>query len=81
MAHRLTKFRGQRQKWFAFRFTGRDDDIAIDGADAEFSAWKWTALATLPQLIVPFKRQLYSELVAEFGPVAERAKEKERRHG
>lgn len=75
------RYRGQEQKWFAFRFTGADADIAIDGTHPEFSAWKWAPVATLPQLIVPFKRQLYSELVAEFGPLAEQAKKKERRHG
>ena len=79
--HRLSVFRGQRQKWFAFRFTGTDADIAIDNAHAEFSAWKWTPMATLPQLIVPFKRRLYSELVNEFGHLAERINEKGRRHG
>jgi putative (di)nucleoside polyphosphate hydrolase len=75
------RYRGQEQKWFAFRFTGTDADIVIDGTHPEFSAWKWTPVATLPQLIVPFKRQLYSELVAEFGPLAQRANKKERRHG
>jgi len=75
------RYRGQEQKWFAFRFTGTDADIAIDSAHAEFSAWKWTPLATLPDLIVPFKRQLYSELVSEFGHLAVPTKEKGRRHG
>ncbi len=75
------RYRGQEQKWFAFRFTGTDADIAIDNAHAEFSAWKWTPMATLPQLIVPFKRRLYSELVNEFGHLAERINEKGRRHG
>jgi putative (di)nucleoside polyphosphate hydrolase len=75
------RYRGQEQKWFAFRFTGTDADIAIDGAHAEFSAWKWAAMATLPDLIVPFKRQLYSELVSEFGHLAVPTKEKGRRHG
>lgn len=59
-------YRGQEQKWFAFRFTGVDADIAIDQADAEFSAWKWAPMAALPDLIVPFKRRLYEELVSEF---------------
>jgi putative (di)nucleoside polyphosphate hydrolase len=75
------RYRGQEQKWFAFRFTGTDADIAIDSAHAEFSAWKWTPVATLPQLIVPFKRQLYAELVSEFGHLAVSTKEKGRRHG
>jgi putative (di)nucleoside polyphosphate hydrolase len=75
------RYRGQEQKWFAFRFTGTDGDIAIDSDHAEFSAWKWTPVATLPQLIVPFKRQLYAELVSEFGHLAVPTDEKGRRHG
>ncbi len=74
------RFRGQEQKWFAFRFTGTDADIAIDNADAEFSRWRWAPMATLPSLIVPFKRRLYTELVAEFGHLAEATDAKGRRH-
>lgn len=66
------KFRGQRQKWFALRFLGDDGDINIATEHPEFSAWKWAAMADLPDLIVPFKRQLYRELVAEFGHLAGR---------
>lgn len=73
-------YRGQEQKWFAFRFTGTDSDIAIDNEHAEFSAWRWAPMATLPELIVPFKRELYAALVAEFGHLAEQEKEKWRRH-
>jgi putative (di)nucleoside polyphosphate hydrolase len=75
------RYRGQEQKWFAFRFTGADGDIALDSDHAEFSAWKWTPIATLPDLIVPFKRQLYSELVSEFGHLAVPTDENGRRHG
>ena len=65
------KYRGQEQKWFAARFTGRDSDIDL-AADKhpEFRAWRWTALKTLPDLIVPFKRGLYLsivEAIAAFG--------------
>ncbi|HET6224248.1 MAG TPA: RNA pyrophosphohydrolase [Dongiaceae bacterium] len=74
------RFRGQEQKWFAFRFTGVDDDIDIATKSPEFSAWKWAALAQLPDLIVPFKRQLYSDLVAEFGHLVEAQTKKGRRH-
>lgn len=63
------RYRGQRQKWFAFRFLGEDRDIRIDGEHAEFSSWRWVELAELPDLIVPFKRKLYEELVAEFAPL------------
>lgn len=61
------RYRGQMQKWFAMRFTGSDDDIDLAAAHPEFSAWKWVAAAELPQLIIPFKRQLYLDILAEFG--------------
>lgn len=62
------RFRGQEQKWFAFRFTGTDADIDITRhKHPEFSDWRWAAMAELPDLIVPFKRQLYADLVIEFG--------------
>jgi putative (di)nucleoside polyphosphate hydrolase len=66
------KFRGQRQKWFAFRFLGTDREINIATEHPEFSSWRWAELAELPGLIVPFKRQLYSELIAEFTPLIKR---------
>jgi len=72
------RYRGQEQKWFAFRFLGDDADITIDSDHAEFSRWRWTPMATLPDLIVPFKRRLYAEVVAEFGHLA--MPEKDRRH-
>lgn len=64
------KWRGQTQKWFALRFTGQDSDINIATAHPEFSAWKWTPVDTVVDLIVPFKRPLYEEVVAEFRPFA-----------
>ena len=63
------RFRGQRQKWFAFRFLGEDRDIDIDTKHPEFSSWRWAELEELPDLIVPFKRRLYEELVEEFAPL------------
>jgi putative (di)nucleoside polyphosphate hydrolase len=67
------RFRGQRQKWFAFRFTGADRDIDITSNDhPEFSAWRWASMADLPLLIVPFKQRLYQQLVDEFRPLIER---------
>ncbi|HXQ40668.1 MAG TPA: RNA pyrophosphohydrolase [Candidatus Udaeobacter sp.] len=67
------RFRGQRQKWFAFRFLGQDGDIDITTHRPEFSDWKWAPMAELPSLIVPFKRRLYADLLAEFGHLAEAA--------
>ncbi len=60
------RYVGQAQKWFAMRFEGADADIRIDGAHAEFSAWRWVAPERLPALIVDFKRSLYEAVLAEF---------------
>ena len=64
------KFRGQTQRWFAFRFEGDDSEIAINpppgGHEAEFDAWEWKPMEELPGLIVPFKRTVYERVVAEF---------------
>ncbi len=60
------RYRGQSQTWFAMRFLGEDRDINIATEHPEFSVWRWAAHQDLPELIVPFKRQLYSEVLAEF---------------
>jgi putative (di)nucleoside polyphosphate hydrolase len=60
------QYRGQRQKWYLMRFTGTDDDINLATAHPEFFEWKWAEAATLPELIVPFKRALYQHIVREF---------------
>lgn len=61
------RFRGQRQKWFSMRFLGQDSDINIHTSDPEFCDWKWVRMEQLPDMIVPFKRDLYSALIKEFG--------------
>jgi putative (di)nucleoside polyphosphate hydrolase len=64
------KYRGQRQRWFALRFTGDESEIRInpppDGNQPEFDAWAWKPMAELPGLIVPFKRQAYGQVVTAF---------------
>ena len=60
------KWRGQRQRWFLFRFLGDDCDINIATAHPEFSTWRWIDPADLPRLIVPFKRALYEDVLAAF---------------
>jgi putative (di)nucleoside polyphosphate hydrolase len=60
------RYRGQRQKWFAMRFTGSDADIDLGTDHPEFDAWKWIRPERLPEMIVPFKRQLYIDILAEF---------------
>ena len=63
------RYRGQAQKWFAARFLGCDAEIDIEKhAHPEFSEWKWAPLEELPKLIVGFKRDLYTAIVAELGP-------------
>jgi putative (di)nucleoside polyphosphate hydrolase len=57
---------GQRQKWFAFRFKGRDADIRLDTHTPEFSDWRWAPLETAPDLVIPFKRAVYEEVVKRF---------------
>lgn len=68
------KFRGQTQRWFAFRFDGDDSEIAINpppgGHEPEFDAWEWKPMRQLPGLIVPFKRAVYDQIVAEFQHLA-----------
>ncbi len=63
------RFRGQRQKWYAMRFTGQHQDINIATEHPEFSEWKWIEMTQLPDIIVPFKRDLYQALVDEFSPL------------
>ena len=62
------KWVGQDQDWFLARFLGSDDDINIATDDPEFREWKWIEADRLPDLIVPFKRDLYRRLIAEFRP-------------
>ncbi|WP_011582761.1 MULTISPECIES: RNA pyrophosphohydrolase [Chelativorans] len=68
------RFRGQKQKWFAFRFEGEESEIAINPPpgdhEPEFDAWAWKPMEQLPRLIVPFKRQVYEEVVAAFRHLA-----------
>ena len=60
------RYRGQRQKWFAMRFTGTDADVDIATAHAEFRSWRWAPHHELSAMIVPFKRELYEAVLSEF---------------
>lgn len=60
------QFCGQSQKWFAMRFLGDDAEIDIDTEHPEFSHWRWAEPRTLPERIVPFKQQLYRDILDEF---------------
>jgi putative (di)nucleoside polyphosphate hydrolase len=64
------KYRGQKQKWFAVRFTGSENEIDIANpagtAHPEFSAWRWAPMQNIPELVVPFKRAVYERVVNDF---------------
>jgi putative (di)nucleoside polyphosphate hydrolase len=70
------RYRGQKQKWFALRFEGKESeiDVAHPGGGkhkAEFTDWRWERLSRMPELIVPFKRKVYEEVAAAFADIAE----------
>jgi putative (di)nucleoside polyphosphate hydrolase len=64
------KYRGQKQKWYALRFTGPDSEIDIKnpggGHKPEFIEWRWEKMSALPGIVVPFKRPTYESIVKEF---------------
>lgn len=62
------QYRGQRQHWFLMRFLGSDADINIATEHQEFRAWRWAEPGELVDLIVPFKRELYANVLREFAP-------------
>lgn len=68
--HRFARFRGQRQKWFALRFTGRDEEVdplaTRNGQPAEFDSWRWEKLDRVADLVVPFRREVYRTVAMRF---------------
>jgi putative (di)nucleoside polyphosphate hydrolase len=66
------RYCGQKQKWFAMRFTGSESEIVLErpGHKPEFDAWRWASIDELPDLIVPFKRDVYRQVVRDFAPLA-----------
>jgi putative (di)nucleoside polyphosphate hydrolase len=70
------KYRGQNQKWFAFRFEGADDEIDVRRPGGgkhkpEFREWRWERLERVPELIIPFKRAVYDKVAEAFRPYAQ----------
>jgi putative (di)nucleoside polyphosphate hydrolase len=61
------QYRGQSQKWFAFRFTGTDQDIDIAAHEPEFVRWRWAGADEVLRLVVAFKRPIYQAVLDEFG--------------
>lgn len=71
------RYRGQRQKWYAMRFTGDDSEINVvspAGHKPEFIDWRWEPIGNLPRLVVPFKRGIYRQVVKEFRKFARRTR-------
>lgn len=64
------RYRGQKQRWFAMRFLGSNADIDLDFHKPEFGAYRWASIVDLPDLIVPFKRDTYEQVVHEFRDIA-----------
>lgn len=65
------KYRGQEQHWIAMRFTGSDNDIVLDADEhPEFSKWQWVDLNQTLDLIVPFKKDVYTEVINAFSDIA-----------
>jgi len=73
-SHRLARFRGQRQKWFALRFTGSERDIdpltTRNGQPPEFDQWRWDRLDRVADLVVPFRRDVYLAVAQQFAEFA-----------
>jgi putative (di)nucleoside polyphosphate hydrolase len=71
------KHRGQRQRWFAFAFTGEEAEIDVHRPGggkhpAEFDAWRWESFARAPELVVPFKHDAYERVVSAFADIPDR---------
>jgi len=60
------RYKGQKQRWFLFRFKGTDSDVRIDQPHPEFAQWRWSTPDQVIAHIVPFKRDVYAEVVAAF---------------
>jgi putative (di)nucleoside polyphosphate hydrolase len=65
------RYRGQKQKWFAFRFDGDESEIDVlrpggGKYKPEFLKWRWEKLERLPELVVPFKQEVYRQVVKAF---------------
>jgi len=65
-------WKGQKQVWFAYRFTGADEEVKLDlHQPPEFDAWRWASLQEAPALVIPFKRPTYEHVVQAFAPFAD----------
>ena len=56
------KYRGQKQKWFVMKFTGKDEEINVNTKNPEFLSWKWIKISELTNIAVSFKLEVYKKL-------------------
>ena len=74
-------WKGQKQVWFAYRFTGEDEEVKLNlHQPAEFDAWRWASLQEAAELVIPFKRATYDQVIQAFAPYAD-AREPARARG
>uniref|UniRef100_A0A164ZDN2 Nudix hydrolase domain-containing protein n=1 Tax=Daucus carota subsp. sativus TaxID=79200 RepID=A0A164ZDN2_DAUCS len=62
-------WKGQAQKWFLFRFTGKDAEINLlgDGTEKpEFGEWSWLSPEQVLDRAVEFKKSVYKEVLEVF---------------
>ena len=64
------RFKGQRQKWFLFRFKGKDADFNLEAhpEEIEFSSFAWTDMSKIADMVISFKQDVYQKVVNEFKP-------------
>lgn len=65
------RYRGQTMKWYVMRFNGNDKEINIETEHPEFSEWRWANISELPNIIVPFKKNIYQKLSERFSYLAD----------
>jgi putative (di)nucleoside polyphosphate hydrolase len=70
------RYRGQSQRWFAFRFEGEESEIDVMAPGGgrhrpEFDAWRWEAVEAVPDLVIPFKRDIYRDVLTAFADFAQ----------
>lgn len=62
---------GQKQRWFAYRFLGKDEDFNLEAhGEVEFADWRWDELGSMPERIIPWKRDVYRQVVDAFSQFA-----------
>ena len=59
------RYKGQKQKWFIFKFLGKDTEINIKTKNPEFLDWKWIEIGKITEIVVDFKKEVYQKVEKE----------------